>query len=157
MGRNLESEGIMRAKTVIDVDGRTWQVRRNIEWSHPATGDDFEHDVDGGRSAAFLILTALLFFWLILIVWAPSQLHIPSWLWLLALLLAVIFLPIRWWLRRQWTLVAETPGGYDKPAEKWTGLVRGGTKAKEELRIVVRRLRTQGTPAHADSPLQPVN
>ena len=36
-------------------------------------------------------------------------------------------------------------------------MVRGGAKAKEELRIVVRRLRTQGTPGHADSPLQPVN
>ena len=43
---------IMRAKTVNGVDGRTWLVRRNVEWSRPATGDDFEHDVDGGRGAA---------------------------------------------------------------------------------------------------------
>ena len=42
----------MRAKTVIGVDGRTWLVRRSVEWSRPATGDDFEHDVDGGRGAA---------------------------------------------------------------------------------------------------------
>ena len=82
----------------------------------------------------------------------------PNWLWLFVLVVAVFF-PIRWWLRRPWTLVAETVGSYDPdlPPEKWTGLVRGGAKAKEELRIVVRRLRTQGTPAHADSPLQPVN
>ena len=32
-------------KTVAGVDGRMWSVRRNIEWSVPATGDDFEHDV----------------------------------------------------------------------------------------------------------------
>jgi hypothetical protein len=89
-------------------------------------------------------------------VWSPSRLHVPDFLWLIAVLLLTFF-PIRWWLRRQWKLVAETPGGYDKPPEKWTGLVRGGAQAKEELRIVVRRLRTQGTPAHADSPLQPVN
>ena len=60
------------AKTVIGVDGRTWSVRRNIEWSPPATGDDFEHDVDGGRGAALLILSALFVFWLILIVWSPA-------------------------------------------------------------------------------------
>ena len=148
----------MRVKTVIGVDGRTWQVRRNVEWSRPATGDDFEHDVDGGRGAAVLILSALGVFWVILFVWSPSYLHVPIFLWLVVLLL-VIFFPIRWWLRRQWTLVAETAGSYspDLPAEKWTGLVRGGARAREELKIVVRRLRTQGTPAHADSPLQPVN
>ena len=146
----------MRAKTVIDVDGRTWQVRRNVEWSRPATGDDFEHDVDGGRGAAVLILAALVVFWLILLIWSPAHLLVPALYWWLGVFI-LIFFPIRWWLRRQWTLVAETDGGYDKPPEKWTGLVRGGTKAKEELRIVVRRLRTQGTPAHADSPLQPVN
>jgi hypothetical protein len=148
----------MRAKTVNGVDGRTWLVRRSVEWSRPATGDDFEHDVDGGRAAVVLILSALFVFWVIMIVWSPTYLHVPNWLWLFVLAVAVFF-PIRWWLRRPWTLVAETVGSYDPdlPPEKWTGLVRGGAKAKEELRIVVRRLRTQGTPAHADSPLQPVN
>ena len=146
----------MARKTVNGVDGRTWSVRRNIEWSLPATGDDFEHDVDGGRGAAFLILSSLFVFWLILIVWAPAELHIPWWLWIIAVLV-VGFFPIRWLLRRPWTIVAETAGSYDLPAERWTGMIRGGSKAKEELRIVVRRLRAQGTPGHADSPLQPVN
>ncbi|MGI9000581.1 MAG: hypothetical protein ACR2GH_02830 [Pseudonocardia sp.] len=146
----------MRAKTVIGVDGREWSVRRNIEWSRPATGEDFEHDVDGGRGAAVLILSSLFVFWLILIVWTPPQVHIPWLLWVLALLI-VLFFPVRWWLGRPWTVVAETAGSYDLPAERWTGLVRGGGKSKEELRIVIRRLRTQGTPGHADSPLQPVN
>jgi hypothetical protein len=146
----------MARRTVTGVDGRTWSVRRNIEWSLPATGDDFEHDVDGGRGAAFLILSSLFVFWLILVVWAPAQLHVPWWMWLLATAI-VLFFPIRWLLRRPWTIVAETTGSYDLPAERWTGMVRGGSKAKEELRIVIRRLRTQGTPGHADSPLQPVN
>ena len=146
----------MARKTVNGVDGRTWSVRRSIEWSLPATGDDFEHDVDGGRGADFLILSSLFVFWLILVVWAPSELHIPWWLWIIAVLV-IGFFPIRWLLRRPWTIVAETTGSYDLPAERWTGMIRGGSKAKEELRIVIRRLRTQGTPGHADSPLQPVN
>lgn len=147
------------AKTVVGNDGRSWQVRRNIEWALPATGDDFEHDVDGGRSAAILILSALALFWVLLIVWSlrgDSNVHIPWYLWLLGGAV-LMFFPIRWWLRRPWTIVAETAGSYDLPAERWTGLVRGGANANEELRIVVRRLRTQGTPGHADSPLQPVN
>jgi hypothetical protein len=146
----------MWKKTVIGVDGREWSVRRNIEWSVPATGDDFEHDVDGGRGAAVLILSALFVFWLLVIVWAPAQVHVPWFFWLAAAVI-VGFFPVRWWLRRPWTVVAETAGSYDLPAELWTGLVRGGAKSREELRIVMRRLRTQGTPGHADSPLQPVN
>ncbi|TQM36094.1 hypothetical protein [Pseudonocardia cypriaca] len=146
----------MATRTVAGVDGRMWSVRRNIEWSLPATGDDFEHDVDGGRGAAVLILSALFVFWLIIIVWRPAGVHIPWFLYLVAFAV-VAFFPIRWFLRRPWTIVAETAGGYDLPAERWTGLVRGGSKAKEEIRIIVRRIRTQGTPGHADSPLQPVN
>jgi hypothetical protein len=146
----------MRAKTVIGVDSREWSVRRNIEWSLPATGDDFEHDVDGGRGAAVMILSALFVFWLIVLVWYPSEVHVPWYLWLISIGV-LLFFPVRWWLRRPWTIVAETEGSYDLPAERWTGLVRGGSKANEELRIVVRRLRTQGTPGHADSPLQPIS
>jgi hypothetical protein len=146
----------MATKTVVGVDGRVWTVRRNIEWSLPATGDDFEHDVDGGRGAAVLILSALFVFWLIIIVWAPQAVHIPWYLWVLGALI-VLFFPVRWFLRRPWTIVAETAGSYDLPAERWTGMVRGGAKAKEEVRILIRRIRTQGTPGHADSPLQPVN
>ena len=146
----------MGARTVAGADGRTWSVRRNIEWRPPATGDEFEHDVDGGRGAVLLILSALVLFWVVLLVWVPSQVHVPWYLWLVGIAI-VAFFPIRWWLRRPWTVVAETEGNYEQPAERWTGLIRGGSRAREEMRIVVRRLRTQGTPGHADSPLQPVN
>ena len=148
----------MMGRQVFDLYKREWVVRRNIEWSMPATGEDFEHDVDGGRGAAVLILSAMFVFWVILIVWTPSKVHIPWYLWLLAVVVAAFF-PVRWLLRRPWTVVAETKGSYaqDMPAERWTGLVRGEAKSREEIRIVRRRLETQGTPGHADSPLQPVN
>jgi hypothetical protein len=148
----------MGARTVAGADGRTWSVRRNIEWRTPATGDEFEHDVDGGRGAVFLILSALVLFWVALVgvLYVPSLAHIPWYLWLVALGIAAFF-PVRWVLRRPWTLVAETSGGYDLPAEHWTGMVRGRGRAQEEMRVVVRSLRTRATPGHADSPLHPVN
>lgn len=146
----------MRAKTVAGADGRTWSVRRNIEWSSPATGDDFEHDVDGQRSGVVLVLSMLVLFWVILVLWAPPQVHVPTWFLVIGSAILAFF-PVRWYLRRPWTIVAETDGGYDLPAEHWTGMVRGGSRAREEMRVVVRSLRTRATPGHADSPLQPVN
>ena len=138
----------MGARTVAGADGRTWSVRRNIEWRPPATGDEFEHDVDGGRGAILLILSSL--------GWLPSEVHVPWYLWLVGLVV-LLFFPMRWVLRRQWTLVAETPGGYDLPPEHWSGMVRGRGRAKEETRVLIRNLRTRATPGHADSPLQPLN
>jgi hypothetical protein len=148
----------MGVKTVPGADGRTWSVRRNIEWRTPATGDEFEHDVDGGRGAVLLILSALALFWaaVIGILYLRSLVHTPWWMYLTAVLL-LLFFPVRWVLRRPWTLVAETPGGYDLPAEHWTGMVRGRSRAIEEMRVVIRSLRTRATPGYADSPLHPVN
>lgn len=148
----------MASKTVAGADGRSWSVRSNIEWSTPAVGDDFEHDVDGGRGAAVMILSALFLFWVVLIVWTPSHVHIPLYLWFVAAAV-VLFFPVRWYLRRPWTIVAETEGTYEDglPAEHWSGMVRGRARAKEEMRVVARSLRTRATPGHADSPLQPVN
>ena len=119
----------MAAKTVSGVDGRTWSVRRNIEWSMPATGDDFEHDVDGGRGAAVLILSALFLFWAVLVVWTPEQVYIPWFFWVVGVVV-VAFFPFRWWLRRPWTVVAETAGSYDQPAE------RCGDDVVEFLRMI---------------------
>lgn len=144
-------------RKVFDLYRREWSLRRSIEWSPPYSEDDqFEHDVDGGRGAATLILSSLLLMWVGFFVWIPETTHFP-WFYWLAIAVIIGFFPVRWVLRRQWKLVAETVGGYDEPAEKWTGLVRGWTRASEELRIIKRRLETQGTPGHADSPLQPVN
>lgn len=148
----------MGAKTVAAADGRTWSVRRNIEWRSPATGDEFEHDVDGGRGALVLIMSALILFWVALLLWTPTQVHVP-WYLLIIGLFVLGFFPVRWILRRPWTLVAETSGGYgpEMEAEHWTGMVRGRSRAKEEMRVLVRNLRTRATPGHGDSPLHPVN
>jgi hypothetical protein len=150
----------MSTQTVQGLDGRTWLLRSRIEWSRPATEElsrsQFEHDVDGGRGAAIMILSALFLFWVILVVWTPDQVHVPWFLWPIAALV-VLFFPFRWFLRRPRTLVAETAGGYDSKAELWTGSVRGGAKAREEMRIVKRRIETEGTPSHVDSSLHPVN
>ncbi|MDF3049819.1 MAG: hypothetical protein K0R87_1457 [Pseudonocardia sp.] len=148
----------MGVKTVPGADGRTWSVRRNIEWRTPTSGDEFEHDVDGGRGAVLLILSTLALFWaaVIGVLYLGSLVHTPWWMYLAAVLL-LLFFPLRWVLRRPWTLVAETPGGYDLPAEHWTGMVRGRSRAIEEMRVVVRSLRTRATPGYADSPLHPVN
>ena len=147
----------MKSKMIEGSDERVWEVSRSVEWSRPAIGDDFEHDVDGGRGAAVLIISSLITFWVILVIWSPAHLRIPWVLWVLGVAIVIFLVPIRWWLRRQWTLVAETKGNEKGPPEMWSGLVRGSAKAREEQRVVERMLRTQGTPAHADSPLQPVN
>ena len=146
----------MGARTVNGADGRTWSVRRNIEWRSPATGDEFEHDVAGGRAAMVLIASALVLFWLVLVVWVPPLVHVPWYLIALAVL-TLLFFPIRWVLRRPWTLVAETSGGYNLPAEHWTGMVRGRARAIEETKVLVRNLKTRAAPGHGDSPLSPVN
>ncbi|MDN5919348.1 MAG: hypothetical protein L0I76_30340 [Pseudonocardia sp.] len=148
----------MGTKTVIAADNREWQVRRNIEWSTPAMGDEFEHDVDGGRGAVVLVIVSLVLFWVLVLVWTPSGVYVP-WFYWLVMLIGVGFFPARWYLRRPWTIVAKTQGSYakDLPGEHWTGMVRGGSAAREETRVVLRSLRTRATPGHADSPLQPVN
>lgn len=145
-----------RTRQVIAADGREWVVRQQIEWRSPAMGDDFEHDIDGGRGAVVLILSSLVLFWTILIVWTPRGVHVPWWLWLFAVI-AIGFFPLRWLNHRPYTIVAETEGDYEYPAEHWTGMVRGGSAAREEVRIVVRSLRMRATPGHADSPMQPIN
>lgn len=151
-----------RSKTVIGADDRQWTVRRNIEWSRPATNAEFErefeHDVDGGRAAAVMILSTLFLFYVVLIVWEPAQVHTPWWLILIGILI-IAFFPIRWALRRPWTLIAETPGVYgaDKPPERYLGNVRGVTRSREEFRQIVRRIQTQGTPTYVDGPLEKQN
>lgn len=146
----------MKKKTVHAADNRTWTVSRKLEWSTPALGDDFEHDIDGGRGAVFMVLSSLLLFWTLLLVWKPDGVHVPWYLWVVAAAV-LLFFPTRWYLRRPWTIVAETEGGYDLPAEHWSGIVRGRTRAREEMRVVIRSLRTRATPGYADSPLHPVN
>ena len=111
----------MGARTVAGADGRTWSVRRNIEWRPPATGDEFEHDVDGGRGAIVLILSALVLFWVVLFLWAPSQVHVP-WYMVLLGLGVLLFFPIRWVMRRPWSEI-EPFCACDSPAMERSNVV----------------------------------
>lgn len=136
-------------------DGRTWWVRRRIEWRGIRLYEEFEHDIEGGRGAAVLAATAVVAAWVALAVWMPDGVHVPWWLWLDAVL-AVAVVAVRWFLHRSVTIVAETPESDGLPSEHWMGFVHGYRAGREEFAIAVRSLRTRATPGHADSPLQPI-
>lgn len=149
-----------RIRIVRAADGRQWMVRQQLEWIDPATGEDFEHDMEGGRLAAIGIVSLVGLLWVALFAWwftGSQGVVVPWWVWLVLLGVALFF-PVRWVLRRPRTLVAETPGGSDGSApERWVGWVRGTNAAREEVNQTVRSLETRATPAYADSPLQPVS
>ena len=137
-------------------DGRDWVVRAQMEWRAPATADDFEHDVAGsyGPGIAMIVVTALLA--VILVVWTPDQVNVPAWV-LLALLLVVLFFPLRWILRRPWTVVAETEGDVtgDRPSERWVGTIRGMFRVQGEVKQISKTIQRHSLPDF-DGPLHPV-
>jgi hypothetical protein len=137
-------------------DGRDWVVRAQMEWRAPATADDFEHDVAGsyGPGIAMIIVTALLA--IVLIVWTPPDVMIPSWV-PLALILTALFFPLRWILRRPWTVVAETEGDLagERPSERWVGTVRGMFAVRGEVAKISKTIQKHSLPDF-DGPLHPV-
>jgi len=78
-----------------------------------------------GNASAFVLLALIIVLAITLISTIPEDVVAPwsgRMLWLgLLIVLAILFFPVRWALRRPWTVVAETAGNYDLPAEKWTG------------------------------------
>lgn len=136
-------------------DGRTWTVRGRMEISPPAVGDDFEHDVHAGPTAGVgmaIIVVAML---IGLIIWTPANVYVPVWL-PLAICLVLLFFPVRWLLRRPWTLVAETSGDHeDRPAERWVGQVRGVVRVRQAAARVSRDIEVYSAPDE-EGPLQPV-
>ena len=135
-------------------DGRMWTVRTNLEWSNPIAGEDFEHDVTGGPAPAVVMGGILAVLALILVFWTPSAVVIPDWL-LLALVLVALFFPVRWLVRRPWTVVAETPGDDEKAPERWVGVVRGFVTVRQEAAGVARNIEVYAEP-NMNGPLQPV-
>lgn len=152
----------MAVKVVTGTDGRTWTVRRQMLLRMPATGDEFEfeHDVEGGNLGLYVILGLLGLFVVALISRWSSDVPMPFYIKLLFLLILGFF-PVRWFLRRPWQLVAETPGIYDpenqeeKGKEHWVGTVRGVSKARDEAGIVIRTIRMRGRPGLSDGPMKP--
>lgn len=144
-------------RVVRGLDGRTWTVRRRVEWTEPVTEEEFEHDVSGGRVGAVFMVVVLFVLLAAFVLLTPSSVVFPSWL-ATAFILLVLFFPARWVVRRPWTLVAETPGAALLPAERWVGSVRGYFNARHEIARAARHLREYAVPDRdGDGPLQPVN
>ncbi|MEJ2870327.1 hypothetical protein WCD74_21335 [Actinomycetospora sp. OC33-EN08] len=148
----------MAQKLVEDVDGRQWYVTLTILWSD--TSEPFEHEKEGGRNAVIGILVVLGLLAFALVAWAVEDreyIEVPPWM-VLILIAVVVFFPIRWALRRRWLLRAEggaPPDEEDGEGEEWSGFIRGRAEARAEFKRVIKSLERRGTPARANSPLQP--
>ncbi|HEX7662254.1 MAG TPA: DUF983 domain-containing protein [Pseudonocardiaceae bacterium] len=133
-----------------------WTLRSRMEWSTPATVDDFERDVSAGWGAALGLLAVLLLLVIVLLAWKPAGVVIPMWL-IVILALVLLFFPVRWALRRPWLLVANTPGNdEDQPAERWTGTVRGIIRIHQMTSKTARDIEVYSSP-DSDGPLHPVD
>ena len=146
-------------RVVRGADGRLWTLRSQMEWRQPATADDFEHDVSVGNTAAFVLLGLVVLMGVVLVVSIPEDVVAPwssKMLWLgLLIVLAILFFPTRWALRRPWTVVAETGDNADEPIERWTGTVRGVFTVRQQVARVAKNIQTDSQPG-LEGPLQPV-
>ncbi|WP_116044574.1 DUF983 domain-containing protein [Amycolatopsis palatopharyngis] len=137
-------------------DGRAWEVRAQMEWRRPATADDFEHDVAASYAPGVAMMVVTLILALVLIIWMPEDVIVPSWI-PLALLVLALFFPLRWILRRPWTVVAETEGDPegDRPSERWVGTVRGVFGVRGEVNKIAKSIQRHDLPDF-EGPLHPV-
>ncbi|WP_190819693.1 DUF1656 domain-containing protein [Saccharopolyspora pogona] len=136
-------------------DGREWTIKASLEWSNPIAADEFEHDVNGGSAPAILMGALFLFLVVMFVVWTPAEVYVPSWL-ILLLIAGVLFFPVRWVLRRPWTVTAATPGDHDEnPPETWVGVVRGFFDVRQEISLVARHIELYAEP-DMNGGLQPV-
>jgi hypothetical protein len=141
-------------------DGRDWIVRNEMEWRQPAVFDDFEHDVSASPTSAFILLGLIVVLGVVLVSTISDDVVAPwsgQMLWLgLLIVLAILFFPARWALRRPWTVVAETGDtGEGQPVERWTGTVRGVLTARQQVNKVVKSIKLDSQPG-IEGPLQPV-
>jgi Na+/melibiose symporter-like transporter len=145
----------MTTRVVRGADGRQWTVRSQLDWRAPATSDEFENDVNPGNAAAIVLLVLVVALGVILIVWTPDDVVVPLWV-VMLILLAILFFPARWALRRPWTVVAETgDNGENEPVERWVGVVRGMFTQRQQVNRTVRSIIVDSVPA-LEGPLQPV-
>lgn len=145
-------------RLVRGADGRMWKLRGQMEWSRPATVDDFEHDVASGNASGVAMLAMLFVLVVALVLWTPASVLVPQWL-ILALALVLLFFPVRWLVRRPWRLVANTlvnTEEEDQPAEHWVGTVRGMFTIRQMANKVARDIEVYSMP-NVDGPLHPVD
>lgn len=147
-------------RVVRGADGRMWTLRSEMEWRSPATSDDFEHDVSVGNTSAVLLLALVIGLAVVLVVSTPDDVVAPwssQMLWLgLLIVLAILFFPARWALRRPWKVVAETgDNGEGEPIERWVGTVRGMLTVRQQMNRVAKDIQLDSQPG-LEGPLQPV-
>ena len=143
-------------RVVRGADGRVWTLHGEMEWRTPATADDFEHDVSAGHTPGVVMAILVLILATVLVVWTPPDVVVPAWLVLIIVLFALFF-PLRWALRRPWTVIAETgDDGEGEPIEKWVGTVRGVLKVRKEVNVIARAIADESIPA-ATGPLKPMD
>lgn len=143
----------MTPRIITAENGKKWTVRSHMEWQPAATGDDFEHDVSVGNTAAIVLLVLVISLGTILIVWTPDDVVVPLWV-VLLVLLGILFFPTRWALRRPWRIVAETETE-NGDLERWVGIVRGFFNVRQQTSRVIKSIERDNAPG-LEGPLQPV-
>lgn len=137
-------------------DGRSWTVRREINWSRPAHVQEFEHDVAVGQVAGVVMVALVIFMVAVIVLWTPAGVFVPGWL-ILAFVALVLLVPAQWVMARSWTIVADTYEPLETSGEQWVGTVRGLMASRREVSRVARHLERHAIPDDGQGPLQPVS
>lgn len=143
-------------RTVRAAGGRLWAVRSSVNWSEPDTAREFEHDVAASGVGGGVMLVLVVVLVLTVVLWTPADVVVPTWL-VYALLLLLLILPLAWATGRSWTIVAETPGLFHEPPERWEGTVHGMALARQHLNDIARTLQHDGILDDGSGPLERVN
>jgi hypothetical protein len=136
-------------------DERIWTVQSRINWSQPATAEQFEHDMAAGYVSGVAMLVVVVALVLFVLVWTPAGVVMPPWL-VLSLLLVLMVAAMQWMLKRPWTIVADTPRTGEKESEHWVGTAHGMMAARQDTRQVVQNLEKGAMPDDGTGPLQKI-
>lgn len=136
-------------------DERLWTVQSRINWSQPATAEQFEHDMAASYVSGVAMLVVVVTLVLFVLFWTPGGVVIPSWL-VLSFLLLLMVAAMQWMLKRSWTIVANTPATAETAGEHWVGTAHGMMTARQDTRQVVQSLEEQSIPDNGTGPLQQV-
>jgi hypothetical protein len=142
-------------RLVQDAEGRSWMVQSKINWSQPATAQEFEHDMAAGYVSFVAMLGVFVALVLFVLFWTPSGVVVPGWL-VLSFLLLLMLVAMQWMLKRPWTIVADTLATGDTASEHWVGTVHGLMAARQDTRQVIRFLEDHAVPDDGTGPLQKV-
>lgn len=135
--------------TVLAPNGRQWTVTRTAEWVRPAGADGFEVDQTGGTLGPIIVFGALAVFWVGLFLWMPARVHVP-WYFTLVAVGLVLLIPVRWWVRRPWTVQVDSDGFGEDAAVRQTWVVSGRWEATRLAAGIVDRLKFTGRLADPD-------